>query len=1007
VKRLLLAAAMLLVAWSAAVAQSTTARVQGVVSSAEGAPVAGALVQARASRTGVVRTATTDASGRYTFDLLEPGEWSFVARSPQGVLSDSKSVVLRLQQNLRVDLAVGAGLVEEVEVTDEVPLLDPTRVGGELRIGRVETEQIPIAARNVTDLALLDASVRVAPAGNYYGERGSAFVINGQTGRSNSFLVDGLDNNDQSSGTNLNASFSQLVVSEFVVLTHQYAAEFGRASGGVVNIVTGRGGNELESAFFAQGSAARWNAPGELVSTLPGEGAESGSGFQTGFRASGPFVKDKAFWFVAYEHQGAEEVTPYTGTTENGIAGGRVAGQRRDDNLFLRTDFNLDTNNVLMVRLSADDRKTPNLNVGGVVTPESGFKVDEEDFQLAANLTSVLSPTATNELRFLYGSSTFDQRANSEDFGIERPSGIYGGNDLSAQLREERRFQIVDNLTLRRGNHTLKTGYDITRSKTRVEARFNPVGNFLYETDAPFEPGDCGDLIAFQIDGYCSADAGTECRRDADCQWDGKGYCVLPTVPCPGVPGVDDDGDGRIDEDGDITTYATVYQLIFGEPKSTLDDTRIGFFAQDSWQVSPKLLLDYGLRWDASTFRLPESARVETPNTPNGGAPRDWNDFAPRFGFTWQPRNDGKLVVRGGAGIFYDKLVLAFPAVSAITSGTKIGLYFPQGTTVELTPEFIELVGIDIIRQALGFLDSLTLRFSTGTELNTPYANQFNLGVEGAIGRGAWSANLIRTMGYSQPRMKDLNPVIDASGIDALPVHRDPVVGSIAAVVTEGRSWYSGLELGWKWRGESSWHSVSYTLSRSEDDGPDPLLGGIYLPPRPAVVDAGSFESFASERGRSDYDRRHRFVVAGEMPLPWWGLRLSSVAQYMSAAPFNVTTGRDDNSDGITTDRPQGVGRNTGVDTPLEEVNVLRTRFGLAPVTSLKDSSYVQVDLRVTRPFAAGKVKSGEFFAQVFNVFDRFNAGQVEGRATSQNFGQPITAAGPPRTLEFGIKLAM
>ena len=128
-----------------------------------------------------------------------------------------------------------------------------------------------------------------------------------------------------------------------------------------------------------------------------------------------------------------------------------------------------------------------------------------------------------------------------EDFGIERPSGMYGGNDLSAQLREERRFQIVDNLTLRRGNHTLKTGYDITRSKTRVEARFNPVGNFLYETDAPFEPGDCGDLIAFQIDGYCSADAGTECRRDADCHGDGKGYCVLPTVPCPGVPDVDDE----------------------------------------------------------------------------------------------------------------------------------------------------------------------------------------------------------------------------------------------------------------------------------------------------------------------------------------------------------------------------------------------------------------------------------------------------------------------------------
>ena len=1005
-KRFLLGAVLFLAAWSGAAAQSTTARVQGTVSAA-GEPAPGAIVQARAARTGAVRTTTTDAGGRFAFDLLEPGEWSFVARSADGVLTESKNVLLRLQQTLRVDLAVGTGLVEELVATDAAPLVDPQRTGGELRIGRVETEQIPIAARNVVDLALLDASVRQSSAGNYYGERGSAFVINGQTGRSNSFLVDGLDNNDQSSGTNLNASFSQLVVSEFVVLTHQYAAEFGRASGGVVNIVTGRGGNELETTWFAQGSAARWNAPGELVSSLPGEGSDSGSGFQTGVRVSGPFVKDKAFWFVAYEHQGAEEIAPYTGVTENGVAGGRVEGRRRDDNLFLRTDFNLDAHNLLMMRLSVDDRTTPNLNVGGVFTPDAGFGVDERDLQVAGSLTSVFSPTATNELRLLYGASRFDQRANSEDFGIERPSGIFGGNDLSAQLREERRLQIVDNLTLRRGTHTVKAGYDVTRSKTKVEARFNPVGNFLYETDAPFEPGDCGDIVASQVEGFCSGDATTECRRDADCAGDGKGYCILPTIPCPGIPDFDDDEDGKVDEDGDITTYATVYQLIFGEPKSTLNDTRFGLFAQDSWQATPRLLLDYGVRWDVSTFRLPASARVDTPYTPNGGAGRDWDDVAPRFGFTWQPRGDGKLVLRGGAGIFYDKLVLAFPAVSAITSGTKIGLYFPQGTTVELTPEFIEEVGIDLIKQALEFPESLILRFSTGTELSTPYANQFNLGAEGAIGRGAWSANLVRTLGYAQPRMKDLNPVIDASGINALPVHRDPTVGSIAAVVTEGRTWYSGLELGWRWRGESSWHSVSYTLSRSEDDGPDPLLGGIYLPPRPAVPDAGPFESFASERGRSDYDRRHRFVVAGEAPLPWWGLRLSSVAQYMSAAPFNVTTGRDDNSDGITTDRPQGVGRNTGADTPLDEVNVLRGRFGLAPVSELKDSSFVQVDLRVSRPFAAGKVKSGEVYAQVFNVFDRFNAGQVEGRATALSFGEPITAAGPPRTLEFGVKLSM
>lgn len=1004
-RRLLLAAAVAGLALTAAVAQSTSARLAGVVRGAGGDPAVGAIVQVRAEKTGAVRTSTTGPDGAYAFDLLEPGEWSVVARSADGVLSDTKTIVLRLQQVGEVDLTVGRGLVESVDVSDTAPLVDPKRTGGELRVGGGEIEQLPIAARNVTDLALLDASVRQTPPGNYYGERGTAFVINGQSGRSNAFLVDGLDNNDQSSGTNLNASFSQLVVQEFVVLTHQYAAEFGRASGGVVNIVTARGGNDLESTFFSQASASRWNSPGELVSSLPGDGRDATARFETGFKLSGPFVKDKAFWFVAYEHQGADEVTPYTGVDRTGIAGGRTTGSSRDDNFFFRTDFNLDARNFLMVRLSLDDRKTPNLIVGGIFTPESGFRVDERDWQLGASLTTILSPTATNELRLLAGTSLFDQRANSTRVGVERPSGFFGGNNLSSQKRDEARIQLVDNLTLRRGEHTVKVGYDLTRSRTRVQARFNPNGNFLYETDQPFEPGDCGDIFASQIVASCSGDPSKECRRDADCE--GAGYCVFEPIPCPGVPGVDDDGDGKIDEPGDITTYPFVYQLIDGEPDSTLSDTRIGIFAQDSWQATPKLLFDYGLRWDASTFELPASARVDTPVTPNGGAGRDWNDVAPRLGFTWQPRNDGRVVVRGGAGVFYDKLVLGFPAVAAITSGAKIGLSFPQGTTVELNENVVEELGVDLIRQAVLFPDFLTLRFSTGTRLDTPYANQFNLGVEGAVGRGAWSANVVRAVGYHQPRMRDLNPIVDPSNVFGLPEHADPNVGSIAAVVTEGRSWYTGVELGWKWRGEASWHSLSYTWSRSEDDGPDPLTGGIYLPPRPASPSPGAYyDSFAFERGRSTYDRRHRFVVAGEAPLPWMGLRISAVGQYMSGAPFNVTTGRDENSDGITTDRPEGVGRNSGADTPLEPVNALRARFGLDPIGRLRERPLVQVDLRLTRPFVFRRRGTGELFLQVFNAFDRLNVGQVEGRVTARNFGEPITAAGPPRTLEVGLKLS-
>ena len=236
-------------------AQSTSATLTGRVTDSSHKPLEAAIVQARSNESGAIRTTSSGDDGRFRFDLLAPGSWSVVARSPEGVLSDTQSITLRLQQTGELDLVIGSGLEEEVTVHADLPLIDPQRTGGELRILGTQADDLPIAARNVVDLALLDSSVRQAAPSSYYGERAAPFVVNGQTGRSNSYLVDGLDNNDQASGTTLNATFSDLVVSEFVLMTHQFAPEFGRASGGVLNLITERGTNQLEGLVFAQGMA--------------------------------------------------------------------------------------------------------------------------------------------------------------------------------------------------------------------------------------------------------------------------------------------------------------------------------------------------------------------------------------------------------------------------------------------------------------------------------------------------------------------------------------------------------------------------------------------------------------------------------------------------------------------------------------------------------------------------------------------------------------------------------
>ncbi len=968
-------------------AQSTSASIAGVVRTRDGAAAPGATVVARSIATGVERSAPAGPDGRYRIDLLAPGEWTVLARLGDALASEPATITLHLQQVQQLDFQVGSALTESVTVRAETPFIDPARTDEELRLQARQIDTIPLNGRSFTDLALIDPAVLPSAPGGFFGERASVLVLNGQSARANSFLVDGLDNNDLTSGTALNAFFSQQVIKEAVVLKHQFMPEFGRASGGILNIVTEQGTNDPQGSAFVQGVSRQVNAPGDFVASLPGTAGidDTSSRLQTGFKLGGPLRRDRAFYFVAYEHQGEDTIVPFTGVDRNGVPGGFITAPDRDDNLFVRTDFNLPGGQSLMLRLSGDNRSSQDLNVAGTNTPETGFRLDERDVQLAASLNSILTAALLNEARLFVGTSAFDESANSSRPGVDRPSGSFGGNNLNRQARNEDRVQLVDNLSWTRGPHSLKFGLDVIRSRTGIRTRFNPNGNFFYETDAPFEPGDCGDLNASDVAKYGDN-----------------------PIPCDGTPGVDDDGDGVIDEPGLIRTYPEFFQLIEGEPAAVLNDTRLGLFAQDSWRAGDHLVLDYGLRYDLSTFRLP--AKTSVPSIfENGGAHRDTHNIAPRLGLAITPTAGGRFVIRGGGGIFYDKLVLGFPAVAAITSGTQIGLFFPQGEALEITEKVVEQVGIDAIKAGLIFPPQLILRFSTGTRLDTPYTAQYNLGTEWQAGaHGSVEVDATRVLGYHLALLRDLNPPTgqDAQGA---PIHRDGTVGSIAAIVTEGRSWYSGLSLAYHHRGENGWYTAGYTLSHAEDLGPDPLKGGISLPP--------DSTNLTGERARSDSDRRHRFVVAGEARLPWLGLRASGTIHLASPAPFNVTTGRDENLDGIANDRPTGVRRNTGGSTPLgpinavrQDANILRNQVGLpllAPVTSISDPPWLaQVDLRLTRQFAWGdRDGAGEVYVQVFNLLGRFNGGPIEGRVISPDFGQPIGQAGPPRTLEAGLKV--
>ncbi|UCF67849.1 MAG: TonB-dependent receptor, partial [Acidobacteriota bacterium] len=552
-------AALLLTATLAApavLAQAITSSLSGRVVTPAGKGVAEAVIEAVSIDDGALRTALTDPQGRYRLDLLRPGRWNVVASTPDGNRSEARQVELGLQQTVRLDFVVLTGLSETITVQATPPLVDPQRSWGEVRVGAQQTDHLPVAGRTVTDLALLDSSVVGTIEGNFFGERSSVFVLNGQSGRANAFLVDGLDNGDRTSSTTLNSFFSQQVIDEFVVLTQQYAPEYGRAAGGVLNIITRRGNNDVSGELFVQGTTSSWNSVGDLVAGLPGATSESAvSRDAMGLAIGGPLKKDRAFYFVSFERQRADDAIPYTGIDRDGIAGGVLQAPFESDNVFLRTDFHLSPSNLLMLRISADKRKSKGLNVGGVYTPETGSALEERDWQLASSLQTLIRPDLTNEVRVLVGGSSFEQQANSIRPGVNRPSGIFGGNPLNAQDRDEERFQLVENLTWTRGAHRLKFGIDVLHTKTDALTTFHPQGNFLYETDRAIEFGD--------ID--CSRVTRNVLREKAD---ENKEVAEIPElgIDCRGEPGIDDDGDGQTDEPLRLWTYPVAYSLIDGRP---------------------------------------------------------------------------------------------------------------------------------------------------------------------------------------------------------------------------------------------------------------------------------------------------------------------------------------------------------------------------------------------------------------------------------------------------------
>ena len=530
IRRLGFVAAMVLIALPL-FAQTTGAVLQGTVADEQSGVLPGATITIVNVETGWTRDVLSDERGWYRAAALAPGRYEVRAALQGFVAYVRAGLVLTLGQEATVNVALRLATVAEVvTVTADSPLVETTSNAIERTITRTDLDSLPLVGRNFANLATLSPGVA--------GVGGGGVSASGQTTRSNSFIIDGTSNDD----TVVNAQrggFSLESVREFAVITNQFNAEYGMASGAIVSVITRSGTNQLQGRVFGFHRDDSFDAQ-DPFSKAQGSGKAPFTQQRYGGFMGGPILRDRFHYFGSYERL-REETTNVVTSSLVPVSEREVPATDMGHQYFIKTDQRLNDDHTLSVRYRADSRGSTGNGIGGLNTKERGNNTNTLDQDVVSAFTSVLASNLLNELRVQVSRrSTFSDTNGYSVDGmpqINRPSANLGKAQNMPQGRDENRVQLVDNFSYTRGAHDFKFGADI--SLIRAESFFprNRDGNFTFATDAPFNPAD-------------------------------------------------------------LATYPTQYVVAILNPELDLPNDLFSFFAQDQWHYRTNLTFNLGLRYD-------------------------------------------------------------------------------------------------------------------------------------------------------------------------------------------------------------------------------------------------------------------------------------------------------------------------------------------------------------------------------------------------------------------------
>jgi hypothetical protein len=806
-------------------AQSVDVILKGAVRDESGALLPGVTVTATNTTTNFTRSSVSDRAGHFTLPPIPAGSYDVSAELAGFSKQVRRAQTFYVGTSINIDFTLKlAPTAETVVVTANAPVLETTTNTLSRLVQKAEIDTLPVATRNFNDLAAL--SPGVSRTGVFGG-----VDISGSRDFQNGYNVDGI-----SSKTNLVGSqrinYSQDWIQEFQVLTNQYPAEFGQASGGILNAITRSGTNQLSGRVYGFLRKDAWDATPEFATRKPPLDEK-----RFGATLGGPITKDRLFFFAGLER--LDNKSNNIVTSAFPASNGTFPSVTKETLFLGKFDFQATSSTTLRARYNIQKRDATGASIGGTSTEEHGRFSNDKNYDFYGSWNHIITANLFNEARADFshweqnGGCNFATR-NPKGTWFERayPGALFGC-PVNFGLLFEEQTQFFDNLSWSSGRHDLKVGIQVVRPKLGGDFRNFRDGRYGFVRDVPFS----------------------------------------------------------IDNPASYPISFTIFQ---GPTAFNVSSTTYGVFIQDSWRMSENFTLNPGLRYDLDGTFTALNPMVRTDKGLQT-IKKDTNNIAPRLGFAWTPFNDNKkTLIRGGAGLYYDQNhnntaailllnnVLVDKIVLINAASPLLNPFWPdQAKARQFLADALARNTIPDVSAIKGLVGGTN---TIDPNIKVPATAQVTFGVARDFSGGLnASADLVYSRGIDQLIFREVNIDRNAAVNEHKVVRINPNYSSIGEAANGAKFTYKALQLQVNYRPTArSLAKLAYTLAKNESNTVlQTLNGGFVTNPFDLELD----------KGPTDNDVRHTLSVNGSTVLPF-GIEVSAIAYYRSALPYSAFTNR-------------------------------------------------------------------------------------------------------------------